>query len=96
MALCANWKKIDRHQRIASRGNITMYLEVLSLSLAPPVTDSQQFKLKESQGTQLPCNRTMNNPVAAEENVYFEMETKDATDVGDVVAPGAKQLTSEN
>ena len=58
------------------------------------MTDSQQFKLKESQGTQLPCNRTMNNPVAAEENVYFEMETKDATDVGDVVAPGAKQLTS--
>ena len=37
----------------------------------------------------------MNNPVAAEENVSFEMETKDATDVGDVVAPGAKQLTSE-
>ena len=40
----------------------------------------------------------MNNPVAAEENLYFEMGTKDATDAGvydDVVASGAKQLTSE-
>lgn len=40
----------------------------------------------------------MNNPVAAEESLYFEMGTKEATDAGiydDVVAPGAKQLTSE-
>lgn len=40
----------------------------------------------------------MNNPVAAEENLYFEMETKDATYAGvydDVVAPGAKQLPLE-
>ena len=59
------------------------------------MTDSKQFKAKESQGTQLPCNRTMNNPVAAEENLYVEMETKNANDAGDVLAPGAKQLTLE-
>ena len=59
------------------------------------MTDSKQFKAKESQGTQLPCNRTMNNPVAAEENLYVEMETKNANDAGDVVVPGAKQLTLE-
>ena len=37
----------------------------------------------------------MNNPVTAEENLYFEMETKNATNAGDVVAPGAKQPTLE-
>ena len=37
----------------------------------------------------------MNNPVTVEENLYFEMETKNATNAGDVVAPGAKQLTLE-
>ena len=40
-------------------------------------------------------NRTMNNPVAAADNFYFEMETQNATNAGDVVAPGAKQLTLE-
>ena len=40
----------------------------------------------------------MNNPVAAEGNVYFELGTKNPTDAGiydDVEAPGAQQPTLE-
>ena len=42
---------MDEGQRIALRGNIITYLEVLSFSLAPLVSDSKQFKAKESHGT---------------------------------------------